>query len=251
MKTFISITIILFFVVSCSTNDIIEEEGPSEHLDEFTDVRDGKTYKYVKIGTQTWMAENLAYLPVVTSAADGPTYNNYEPFENEKFYYVYGYNGNSVNEAKSTDNYKDLGVLYDWNAARSASPAGWHLPTKSEWESLADYISANQSGCTKEDKDKGQISWLQVGGYLKSSVNWNNDLNGTDNYDFRSMAAGFRNNDGNFYGRGNECLFWSNSREGENENGEAYCIEMRDFNQTLDLLLGRTINGFSVRCIKD
>lgn len=76
--------------------------------DSFVDSRDGKTYKAVKIGNQTWMAENLNY---ATSSGS------------------WCYGGNSSN----CDKY---GRLYDWETAKKVAPPGWHLPSKEEWETL-------------------------------------------------------------------------------------------------------------------
>jgi len=73
----------------------------------FTDSRDGKTYKWVKIGSQTWMAENLNY-----NAKNG-SQCYYTPADCDKF-----------------------GRLYNWATAKVACPKNWHLPTIAEWEVL-------------------------------------------------------------------------------------------------------------------
>jgi uncharacterized protein (TIGR02145 family) len=113
----------------------------------FTDSRDGHKYKTIEIGKQTWMAENLAYLPSVnnTSQSSGTM----------AMYYVYGYPGNSVEQAKNTLNYQTFGVLYNWPAAQNACPSGWHLPTNAEREILVNYLIANgynYDGTTSENK---------------------------------------------------------------------------------------------------
>jgi len=77
------------------------------------DSRDGKKYKIVKIGTQTWMAENLNYAG-----------------QNDDIGYCLG---------KDPKNCKKYGALYTWDEAMKICPSGWHLPSKDEWETLVDF----------------------------------------------------------------------------------------------------------------
>ncbi|MCL1956545.1 MAG: fibrobacter succinogenes major paralogous domain-containing protein [Fibromonadales bacterium] len=96
----------------------------------FTDSRDGKTYKMVKIGNQTWMAENLNY-----NASGSKCYDNQE------------------------SNCKKYGRLYDWWTAKTSCPKGWHLPSDAEWTALTDFVGARKGGA----KLKSTSGWNSNG----------------------------------------------------------------------------------------
>lgn len=95
---------------SSEVNVTVKKPAPQPGEGEMVDTRDNHVYRTVKIGDQTWMAENLAYLPSVNkpSATVGATV---------PLYFVLNYDGEDVAAAKATEEYKKYGVLYNWYGA--------------------------------------------------------------------------------------------------------------------------------------
>jgi uncharacterized protein (TIGR02145 family) len=92
----------------------------------YTDSRDGYAYRWVKIGSQTWMAENLRF----NAPAGSWIYNN------------------------DSANLATFGRLYTWKAAQTACPKGYHLPTDKEWETLIQFLGGTgESGMKMQAMD--------------------------------------------------------------------------------------------------
>ncbi len=237
IRFFLLITI-LGIISSC-------KEDSNELSGTFVDLRDNHKYKWVKIDDQVWMAENLAFLPKVNPPADGDSNNPY--------YYVYDYKGNDVNAAKSTENYKILGVLYNWQAALEVCPKGWHLPSDKEWLQLAEYINDDKGPFITNEYDFYDsypfIGWESEGKYLKATDYWNNNGNGTDDFGFSALPGGIRYTDGYFHFIGDEGYWLSSTTQNNSYNiWSRKLIESSSFfykvSYTPDI-------GYSIRCVKD
>lgn len=193
---------------------------------EFTGCIDAdlNSYAAVVIGTQTWMAKNLTTLPSV--------YNSMQESGTAARYYVYGYEGGNVAQAKSTSNFAEYGVLYNWEAAKTACPQGWHLPSETEWNTLADYVGDDGGGALKET---GTRHWRSP------------NFSATNTTGFTGLPGGTRNSDVGFELLTYNGFFWSSTLE------DTYPLHMRlIFNGSIVFIgpLERT-TACSIRCIKN
>ncbi len=225
----------------------------------FADSRDGHTYTAVKIGSQCWMAENLAYLPSV--------YPNDSGSFTLPYYYVYDYQGTDVSAAKATSNYQTYGVLYNWPAAMAGEassnsvpsgvqgvcPSGWHLPSDEEWKVLEGEVD-NQYGYPDPEWDLYEWRGSDAGGNLKETgtTHWNSPNTGaTNSRGFTALPAGWRRNDGLFHGLGDYTLFWSSTESPTSSSSHACRRNLNYDNLEVYRINTFKVLGHSIRCIKD
>ncbi|MCK4346313.1 MAG: hypothetical protein KAX05_13600 [Bacteroidales bacterium] len=171
------------------------------------DSRDGQIYKTIEIGEQWWMAENLNFY-----TSNGSWY-----YKDDSVTYVETY-----------------GRLYTWETAKNVCPAGWHLPTDSEWKELEIYL-----GMTQVQADN--TGWRGTDQGIQLSIDGNSR--------FEALLAGYRFYTGAFYDLGTSAYFWSST---EASNDFARC---RFLSKETNTGINRTgflkESGFSVRCVQD
>ena len=138
----------------------------------FTDKRDGRVYKTVTIGDQTWMAENLNYKTEFGSEC----------------------------KADSTDKKcEKKGLRYSWLAIidtnsskcelnricpepiQGICPDGWRIPTKDEWDSLLIHVAVQKKVVQYLSGTK--TTYTEAGRRLRSK-----DTKGTDVYGFTALT---------------------------------------------------------------
>lgn len=225
---------------------------PQSVSNSFKDYRDGKVYKTVTIGDQIWMAENLAYLPEVVDVRTGS--------EITPHYYVYDYNGYNVSSAKATSNYKRYGVLYNWAAAQTACPKGWHLPVDAEWKLLEEYLIANgynYDNTTEGNKIAKSMATTTFWEQEEPSVIFGLTAEGTpgsadfseirNKSGFSALPGGSRYHNGRFSEVGIFGSWWTST-----EDGTRYAKNWILHNGLSNLVSGSGSKGVgrSVRCVK-
>ena len=199
---------------------------------------DGKNYKTVTIGTQTWMAENLKTTKYRTNES------------------VPNVTDNTAWAALSTGAWSDYsnlsavgakyGHLYNWYAAtdsRNIAPMGWHIPSYNEWLKLANYLGG-ETLAGSSLKESGNSNWAVP----------NSDATNTSG--FSALPGGYRYYNSAFNGIGiNGQIFygfygyWWTVTESNSTN--AWSMLMSSSGGSSLSRDNSKICGFSIRCIKD
>ncbi|MCL2207684.1 MAG: fibrobacter succinogenes major paralogous domain-containing protein [Fibromonadales bacterium] len=171
-------------------------------------------YRTVKIGEQTWMAENLN-CEVSGSVCYGNNPANCSV--------CYG------NNPANCDAY---GRLYNWATAMIVCPSGWHLPNDADWDELMTAVGGS----------------LNAGAKLKATSGWNSNGNGLDDYGFFALPGGYGSSDGFFFSVGDYGYWWSSAEDG---SFNAYRWRMYyDYSSVYRTYDDKSIL-FSVRCVQD
>jgi uncharacterized protein (TIGR02145 family) len=190
---------------------------------------DGNVYHTITIGTQTWMVENLK----TTKYNDGTTIPNitdgtaWSTLTTPAYCW---YNNDFVNK----DTY---GALYNWYTIKTGKlcPAGWHVPTNAEWDTLLTYLGGESIAGDKL-KETGTIHWTSPNTAANNSSG------------FTALPAGCRTYTGLFKDIGGVSNWWSSA---EIDTERAWFRSIHYYGSYVDFNVNYKNFSFSIRCVKD
>lgn len=193
---------------------------------------DDSDVKTVKIGSQVWMAENLS----VSHFRNGdviPLAKNADEWE------IAGETTKPISRVLEDNpvNEKKYGRYYNWYAAtdsRGVCPAGFHVPSKAEWEVLINTIGGLAASGRK----------------LRSKESWKQQA-GTNDYGFNALPMGSVSSGGTrFDGVGGSVGFWSSTPQ-NNKYVWYFSLLYDDSNSYNGLNRYPREAGRTIRCIQD
>ncbi len=178
------------------------------------DSRDGKSYKIVKIGSLTWMAENLNYDNSATATGSIDS--------------SFCYDGIPANCEK-------YGRLYQEYAATAVCPEGWRLPTADDWRDLVNTAKSEFGD------DNGS---LRAVGEWEDTI-FGDNVVATNASGFSALPAGYRAKTGEYDGEGTKAYFWGE----DNMNRYAWILSNQYDMEKESMQRG--YYAYAVRCVKD
>jgi uncharacterized protein (TIGR02145 family) len=177
------------------------------------------------IGNQNWMVKNLD----VSTYRNGdsiPEVQDSTDWANLKTGAWCYYNNNS-------DHGSTHGKLYNWfavNDQRGLAPAGYHIPSDEEWNTIINYLGGTNSAGAKMKNTSG---WVEG--------------NGTNSSGFTGLPSGGRTGYGGFVRMGGYGRWWSSTRNGNS----ATLLMLHYFSGSISKYGFDVRCGYSVRCLKD
>jgi uncharacterized protein (TIGR02145 family) len=213
-----ALTVILLLFNSCKKN---------QELVSVTDI-EGNVYKVVTIGTQIWMQENLK----TTKLNDGTNIQNvtdsaeWSNLQTIGLCYLY-------NDITNKDTY---GALYNWLTVETGKicPAGWHVPSIVEVDTLLNYLGGYLVAGTKL-MESGTAHW--------SSPNPSTNTSG-----FTALPGRAHLVNTSFSSTQEGAAWWTNKGF---DNSFAYFWSVDKISHAWSNLLQYKQSGFSIRCIRN
>jgi len=200
----------------------------------FTDTRDGKIYKWVRINDKIWMAENLNFGDMVSTDN-----NQSNDGINEKYCY-------DDDESNCTI----YGGLYQWDEMMAYSiyvnnngicPPGWVVPSSDDYLSMLKFAGESTAG----------ISIKYLGHKYKKKKHNAQEKN---TLGFTALLAGIRTYNSIFREFGTTGLFWTSTSEkmGKSKRRGNGAFRMKVHIQSPAASVSTTDKkfGLSVRCVR-
>ena len=189
----------------------------------------GNVYKTIKIGTQTWMAENLR----------STHYRNGDPIPNVKgtadWLKLTTGAFCTYKNSENKDSIATFGRFYNWyvvNDSRKVCPLGWHVPSQQEAATLMTFLG-NDPG--KQLKEAGPSHWA-------------NNQGGSNSAGFTGLPTGLRSGeDGTFFNLGGLTEWWLAT---EKDANKAWYRDLGNYDYSYEGN-GSKKFGFCIRCLQD
>jgi len=134
-----------------------------------------------------------------------------------------------------TENGKKYGLLYNWHAVndpRGLAPAGWHIPSTSEWEKLIKKAGGKE----------------KAGNHLKSKTGWNRSSNVTNETGFSALPGGWCEGHSPFREIGEKAYWWTSTPTSRTNGGY---VRLTMYDGSVFFYSHEATAGKSVRCVKD
>jgi uncharacterized protein (TIGR02145 family) len=178
-----------------------------------SDIRDGKTYQTVQIGSQCWLAEDLNYGTEIPP----------EVFQRDNCIAEKYHNpASSIQHPASVYQWDEIMNYDETISIQGLCPPGWHVPAEADWNTLfANYIS-----------NAFAASPLKYSGFSG----------------FNALLSGARHLNKTWDYQGFATFFWSSTSHGTDK---ALAHGMNDADPSVSIYPAFRSNAFPVRCLKD